>query len=258
MNNSEKYGLYNKQYNRVANALPRWNEALADPKRFACNAPWLPKNKEAKILDFGCGWGHQLMALWCAGYQNLEGVEISKDQAAICHFEASGRLPVVNIDGRDFLKNIKDTYDLIILNDVLEHLTVAEAKQTLSIIHQSLQPHGTIVIRTPNMSSLLSSYSLYIDITHISGYTEYSIQQILDQSGFENHCFVTNQWCFSLRSWRPWAPWRGFCLKLLINTLVHKILYQLRGQIPSPSIFDFNLTVYSQKPGIGSGKNNPD
>jgi SAM-dependent methyltransferase len=187
------------------------------------------------------------MALWCAGYKNIEGVEISNDQAEICRREAKGLFPVFNSDGRAFLKNVKDAYDFIVLNDVLEHLTVAEAKETLTLIHQSLKPAGTVVIRTPNMASLLSSFSMRIDITHITGYTEFSIQQILDLSGFENHRFIASQWRINLRSWRPWAPWRGFCLKLLCNILIHKFLYLLRGQAPHASIFDYNLTIYSQK-----------
>lgn len=41
----------------------------------------LPKNRNAKILDLGCGYGTFLNALRSLGYKNLYGVEIGKEQS---------------------------------------------------------------------------------------------------------------------------------------------------------------------------------
>jgi len=40
----------------------------------------LPQDKEAKIIDLGCGYGTFLNALSKLGYKNLYGVEIGKEQ----------------------------------------------------------------------------------------------------------------------------------------------------------------------------------
>ena len=39
------------------------------------------------------------------------------------------------------------------------------------------------------MANLFASYSHHIDITHVTGYTEYSLMQVLDQAGFHEHRF---------------------------------------------------------------------
>jgi 2-polyprenyl-3-methyl-5-hydroxy-6-metoxy-1,4-benzoquinol methylase len=44
--------------------------------------PYLPKNKDARILDFGCGIGHFLYFLNKMGYSNFVGIDISPQQVA--------------------------------------------------------------------------------------------------------------------------------------------------------------------------------
>ena len=67
---------YESHYARLNGTKPDWDLAEQKPEKYACRKPWLPERKDARILDFGCGWGHQLLALWCAGYTNIEGVEL--------------------------------------------------------------------------------------------------------------------------------------------------------------------------------------
>jgi 2-polyprenyl-3-methyl-5-hydroxy-6-metoxy-1,4-benzoquinol methylase len=40
----------------------------------------LPKNKNAKILDMGCGFGMYLKHIKSLGYKNIKGVEIGNEQ----------------------------------------------------------------------------------------------------------------------------------------------------------------------------------
>ena len=141
-----------------------------------------------------------------------------------------------------------DVYDLVILNDVIEHVPVPEAVPLLRAVFQSLVPGGSVVLRTPNMSTILAMYSRYIDLTHLTGYTEFSIQQLLDQAGFEDHCFVPDNYGINRQSWRPWIPWRGLGIRCFLNTCLHRFVYWLREQGNTPAIFDYNLEVYSHKP----------
>src|ERR1035441_7797389 len=114
------YKGYDTHYSRMGNTVCDWKTAVQHPDVYASRKAWLPADKEARILDFGCGWGHQLLSLWCAGYRNLEGVEISLEQARAAQCSAAGRVSISCIDGGDFLKDKPYVYDLIILNDVLE------------------------------------------------------------------------------------------------------------------------------------------
>lgn len=239
---------YARHFTRMSNCPPDWEKAERHPSRFACKKPWLPTDHNAKLLDFGCGWGHCLMSLWCAGFRNIIGVELDPEMVRIASECCKGRATIHCADGRDFLRDKKEVFDLVVCNDVLEHFTASEAEDVLRLIYEALVPGGTVVIRTPNMASLLSSYSRYLDITHLSGYTEFSLFQLLDRAGFEDHKVVPDEWGWHPSSWRPWAPWRGLGLRGLLNHCLHRAIYWLRGQAPRPSVFGYNVEVYSHKP----------
>ena len=193
-----------------------------------------------------------MAALWAAGYRNLEGVELVPEQAEIARAGVRDRFPIHCTDGRAFLAERKNRYHLVILNDVLEHFPVSEALPLVTQIYSSLRPGGTAAFRVPNMASLLAGYLRYLDITHRTGFTELSLQQLLDQAGFEDHRFVPDDWGWRPATWRPWFPWRGLGIRGLANQCLHRFLYWLRGQSPKPTRFDWNLEVYSRKPGSQS------
>ncbi|MEN6449994.1 MAG: class I SAM-dependent methyltransferase [Thermoguttaceae bacterium] len=245
---SDGFNVYELHYRRMGNVRPDWLAAERFPERYACRKPWLDLPKTARILDFGCGWGQQLLGLWCAGYRNIEGVELVPEQARLANESSQGRISVHCMDGRQFLAGRPEAYDLVILNDVLEHIAVSDAVALLVQIRDSLVPGGRIVIRVPNMASLLASYSRYLDITHVAGYTEFSLMQALDQAGFQNHFLLDDRPRFEWKAWRPLAPWRGFQLRARLNVLLHKVVYALRSQTPSPQSFGCNLEMYSHKP----------
>lgn len=240
------FGKYEGHYARMGNTPPNWDIAEETPEKYACTRPWLPSHADARILDFGCGWGKQLLELWCAGYKNIEGVEMVKGQAQICLEQVKGRVPVTCMDGREYLADKNCAYDLIILNDVLEHVPASEAMGLLKTLNIALRSGGTLVIRVPNMANIFASYSRYLDITHVAGYTEYSLMQLLDQADFVDHRMVLPIFGVHLRQWRPWAPWRGLSLRPRIDQLLHKFLYWLRGHT-KPSCYDHNIEIYTHK-----------
>jgi 2-polyprenyl-3-methyl-5-hydroxy-6-metoxy-1,4-benzoquinol methylase len=241
---------YDAYYGRLGNRPPDWAQALLRPSKYACTKPWLPLDKRARILDFGCAWGNQLLALWCAGFENLEGVELVPEQGKVARDRACGRIPIHSMDGRAYLRNRSETYDLIVVNDVLEHIPVPEARPFVAQLFRALKPNGCLVLRTPNMSSLLAAHSRYLDATHRAGYTEAALVQLLDQAGFAGHRFVPDSLGWRLSAWRPWAPWRGVAWRGVANLMLHKAVYALRGQTPVPTRFGYNLEAYSYKPPV--------
>ena len=95
------FNAYERHYARMNNFEPDWELAERNPKQHACVQACIPKNKDARILDFGCGWEHQLLGLWCAGYTNIEGVELVTEQAAVANRCARGKLSIACMDGRE-------------------------------------------------------------------------------------------------------------------------------------------------------------
>lgn len=247
MTDKVDFSCYEKHYSRMLNVIPDWDAAEHEPSKFACQKDWLPKDREARILDFGCGWGHQLLSLWVAGFRNLEGVELVPEQASIANQACNGRIKISCMDGRNYLSNNKNYYDFIIINDVLEHIPVKDSRSLLESVHGSLVSEGTVVIRVPNASSICSNYSLYLDITHVTSFTEFSLMQLLDQAGFDNHRFISDSIKANWKMWRPWKPWRGLAVRPKLNHYLHQLIYSLRCQEPKPTLFGYNLECYSTK-----------
>src|SRR5260370_4325644 len=154
---------YDNHYRRINIVPPDWAVAAKDPDRFALKAPWLPTSRTARILDFGCGWGSLLMRLWAAGYKNLEGIELSEEQASIAQQACAGRVAIYCADGAEYLRDKNNVYDLVILSDAIEHIPPHSVARILRAIHQSLVPGRTLAIRTPNIAHLLTLYSHYLD-----------------------------------------------------------------------------------------------
>lgn len=246
MSNTGDFDKYFDHYQRIGHATPDWDAAARRPSEYACRKAWLPKNAHAKILDFGCGWGDQLLSLWCAGYRDLEGVELVPEQAEATSNGVGGRFPVHCMDGQELIASRPASYDLIILNDVIEHVSPVDAVPFLSGIYAALRPAGRVVVRTPNMASLLAAYSRYIDLTHKTGYTEFSLVQVTEQAGFVRQRFVSDYNWDPVR-WRPWRPLQNLGLQALANRSLHHVFYFFRAQSPKPRLFGYNLELYADR-----------
>lgn len=95
--------------------------------------------KDVSVLDVGCGSGNFLRALKKEGFSVLCGTELDP------------RLFVegVNILTGDFLElNIKDHFDFIMFNNVLEH--VAEPENFIKKAKTLLNENGVIRVQVPN------------------------------------------------------------------------------------------------------------
>lgn len=64
---------------------------------------YLPKDKNAHILDLGCGMGHYIYALKKMGYCNVAGVDASESNVKFC---VSHHMNVVQDDIVNYLQKI--------------------------------------------------------------------------------------------------------------------------------------------------------
>ena len=148
---------------------------------------FLPRDKEAKILDIGCGNGGFVYWLQSLGYKNSEGIDISKEQVGIAR-----NLGIPNIKCADlveFLKSKDKAYDIIFARDIIEHFKKEEIINILSLIFNSLKQEGTVVIQAPNAQNLFGSRLRYGDFTHEIAFTEGSLYQLLRIAGFKEISF---------------------------------------------------------------------
>ncbi len=144
---------------------------------------FLPLNKDVKILDIGCGMGHFLYYLKTRGYMNFSGIDIGKTQVDFCKKHFTKNVELAN--AIDYLKCQENEYDVIIMNDIIEHIVKDEVIHLLKLVKKSLNKNGVILIKTLNMGNPFGLNLRYSDFTHETGYTEQSLFQILDAVGFK-------------------------------------------------------------------------
>jgi 2-polyprenyl-3-methyl-5-hydroxy-6-metoxy-1,4-benzoquinol methylase len=130
---------------------------------------FLPKNKNAKVLDLGCGTGHFLYFLQKKGFKNYIGIDISEQQISYCKENISKSVKV--FDAFEFLKDNEGLYDVIVANDFLEHILKERVIELLKLIHCSLRTGGKFIMKTPNMSNPFVLDLRYKDFTHEIGFT---------------------------------------------------------------------------------------
>lgn len=153
----------------------------------------LPNDKNAKILDIGCGDGKFIYFLQNKGYTNIEGVELSEQQAEKAREKVNCNIYVVN-DSATFLMERTNTYRMITLNDVLEHIEKNEVVKFLKAINTALEPGGIVVINVPQVSGFTSLFCRYNDFTHQTLFTEMSLKQVLFSAEFSNVNFIPQKW----------------------------------------------------------------
>ena len=196
----------------------------------------------SKILDIGCGMGHFLYYLKKRGYNNFLGIEVGAEQFDYCKKNITERVEKVK-DTFEFIASKKNYYDLIVLNDVIEHFNKNDAFKLLETIFLSLKGQGRLIIKTPNMGNPFGNSSFYIDFTHEIGFSEISLPQILKLIGFKNVLCRDEKIYVS-----------SFLKRLIFNVLRKIYLAVLRFIIlldrPGgnyPKIFSKNLIVFADK-----------
>lgn len=137
----------NSQMNGEDANIERWaNESVPDDERRFSTLRRLIINK--KIMDFGCGAGGFLAR---AGSVAELAVGVEPEKRLKPYFRAK-QLTVYNN-----LNEVRDTFDLITLFHVLEHLPDPVA--ILERLLEKLNPDGSLIVEVPNANdALLSLY----------------------------------------------------------------------------------------------------
>ncbi len=147
----------------------------------------LPMERDAPILDVGCGRGYALQDVRALGYTRLSGIDIDAGQVA---FARQQGLEVTLVENTEkFLADQTGAYSAILLMDVLEHVPRENQQKFLQAIARSLRPGGRLICTVPNAGSSIGGFWLHNDYTHQWSFTADSLSYLLGQSGFGHiHC----------------------------------------------------------------------
>jgi len=199
---------------------------------------FLPKDRNAKLLDLGCGNGGFVYWLLNSGFEDAGGIDISEEQV-----KEARNLGIKNIlggDFRKFLKNKKSEYDLISARDILEHFTKEEVIDILDLIYGALKSGGVFIAQTANAENILWGRLRHGDFTHDSAFTKESMKQLLTLTGFrEAHIYPQRPVAHGPISSVRFIFWKIFELLLRFYLLVET------GE--AKGIFTQNILVMAKK-----------
>jgi len=209
-------------------AIRRWRRRFGIENR--CKLI-LDHKLPGRLLDVGCGTGIFLDTMRRHGWQ-VQGVELnaraaqySRDRLGLDVFAG----PLEQAHYPD------DTFDVVTLWDVLEHLPSPSA--ALQTFRRILKPDGLLVLRVPNAGSLdarlFGRYWAGWDLPrHYFAYKQQSARRLLDQSGFKvlkvsyegGHApfVISCQWCLDER-WGSKGRLRS-AVDLGLNNLATRLL----------------------------------
>ena len=105
--------------------------------------------KDMKILDVGCGAGLKHTSLM--NYATVFGIDVARKQIKYCQSRFGNNYIFVERGGKyPFPENY---FDVIIVSEVLEHISKGDVPSFLAEIKRVLKNEGVIMVSTPNYAS---------------------------------------------------------------------------------------------------------
>jgi len=200
----------------------------------------LPPDKTARILDAGCGMGQFLEFLRVAGYQDFLGIDRGDEAIRYCR---ARNLTVEKSDLLEHLGAHENTYDAIVLNDIIEHFTKSEICDVVENIYKALRPNGVVLIKTANAANpITGAHSMAIDLTHEFIFSEESLNQVLSVFGFRDIRILPLN--IYVKEWNP-IHWAARAVAAWLN-LWWRILFVLYGRT-STHCFAKNILAVGRK-----------
>jgi SAM-dependent methyltransferase len=143
----------------------------------------LPADREAAILDFGCGWGSFLAYLARQGYRNFFGVDVDARCVEFCRRQVSQAV-LHATEPRAFLAERGASYDAILMRHVIYYFPCQELESYLRAARDALKPSGRLIVQVFNGALFTGSYPRYNDHHIQSVFTEHSLRWALEGAGF--------------------------------------------------------------------------
>ena len=184
----------------------------------------IPNDKNIKILVISCGAGYLVNLMKKIGYLNILGIDsksqkidYAKKRKLNCRTERAGA----------FLEKNGEIFDLIFLEQEINHLTKTEILEFLQLCFKNMAEGGTLILHSLNGANpITGSEALAQNIDHYNTFTEYSLTQVLGHSGFSNiRGFPLNLYIF----YENPANYVGMALNTLLN-LIFKLSFVFYGK----------------------------
>ncbi|HVW68169.1 MAG TPA: class I SAM-dependent methyltransferase [Steroidobacteraceae bacterium] len=186
--------------------------------------PYLPGDRNARILVISCGPGYLVKMLRDSGYGNVLGID--SDSAKVEVARRHG-LPCEVAHAFEFLEAAQAPYDVIIPEQELNHLTLAETIEFLELCRRALRPSGKVIVYAMNGANpFVGSENLSHNIDHFYNLTEYSLGQVLGLAGYRDvQIFPLKLYVF----WRNPLNYVGLAATTVLELLL-RVVFTLYGK----------------------------
>ncbi len=162
------------------------HEVLAQraPSLKSLIAEHFPPDRDARVLEIGCGYGALLYFARQAGYRHLRGIDRSPSQVEMARAIKLDDLIELG-DAMQLLAAEPDSsLDVLVSLDLIEHLTRPELLDFMAQMARILKPGGRWIINTVNGASPFFGRTFYGDPTHEQAFASASITRLLTLAGF--------------------------------------------------------------------------
>ena len=143
---------------------------------------YLPGNRDSRILVISCGPGYFVHLLSQEGYRDVLGIDSSEEKI---RYAREKNLNCIQERAFPFLSRNRQPYDVIIGEQEINHLTKDEILSFLELCRRNLSENGTLIIHSLNGANpITGAEALAQNFDHYNSFTESSLRQILEYSGF--------------------------------------------------------------------------
>lgn len=144
---------------------------------------YFPVNLQAKILCVSCGPGYGVNLLTDLGYKNVLGIDSFPDKI---EWARRRQLNCRQAFAFEFLDDSADeSYDLIWLEQEINHLTRQEILDFLALCLRKLKRGGRLITFVLNGANpITGAEALAQNFDHFNTFTEYTLRQVLAHTGF--------------------------------------------------------------------------
>lgn len=140
------------------------------------------KISEGNVLDFACGIGTIASEFKRKGY-NVTCIEKSDGFRG---FHADNN--IISFSSLDDIKGYEESFDLIIMKDILEHLD--NPVELLEEVQTFLKPGGYLYVRVPNRYAYYFEWRAVDTKSHINHFTPGDLKSLLKQSRLQIHDYI--------------------------------------------------------------------
>jgi SAM-dependent methyltransferase len=144
---------------------------------------YIPKNKNMKMLVISCGPGYFINLAKEEGYKNVFGIDSDPDKI---RYAKKRNLNCKTEHAFPFLKKNHSPFDLIFVEQEINHLTKDEILSFLGLCRDNLNNDGILIVHSLNGANpITGSEALAQNFDHFNTLTEYSLKQVLEYAGFK-------------------------------------------------------------------------